>query len=345
MALRINIPPVTRILLAFLISLSSLAAFIKYYRPIFSYLTIKAEYALIRPWVFVTATFVEQNVPNLIISGVTIFYGGKYLERAWGSAAFGTFVLVVTLVPNVLTYAIYVVLFAITGGQMRSIPEIHGMNAIQASSLVAFKQLVPEHTVTIARGFVKVRVKHFPALFLLYNAVIGIIIGADTMFMLSHLGFLVGWTYLRFYKSGPDFSTASTGEANLVRGDASETFGFAYFFPDAIQTPIAALSDGIYNSLVAIKVCTRFSSEQVESGNEQAIARSEGGLPSLLSSGGRGGSRTGGKREEAERRRALALKALDQRLHAATNRSEPSTSVEAAGSQNVGGTGNDTQPA
>ncbi|KAI9697278.1 MAG: hypothetical protein M1836_004842 [Candelina mexicana] len=344
MALRINIPPVTRILLAFLIGLSSLAAFIKYYRPVFSYLTIKPEYALTSPWVFVTASFVEKNILSLVISSVTVFYGGKYLERAWGSAAFGTFVLVLTLVPNVLAYAIYIVLFAISGGHMRSIPDIYGANAIQASFLVAFKQLVPEHTVTIARGSVKIRVKHFPALFLLYNTILGIVIGADTMFLLSYLGFLAGWTYLRFYKSGPDFTTASTGGANSVRGDASETFGFAYFFPDAIHTPIAALSDGIYNILVAVKVCTPFSSEQVESGNEQAIARNEGGLPSLLGSGGRAGARTGGKREEAERRRALALKALDQRLHAATNRSEPSASVEATGSQDVSGTRNDNRP-
>ncbi len=169
--------------------------------------------------------------------------------------------------------------------------------------------------------------------------------GADSMFILSYLGFMAGWTYLRFYKSGPDFSTASTGGSNSVRGDASETFGFAYFFPDAIHTPIAALSDGIYKGLVAIKVCTPFSSEQVELGNEQAMARTEGGLPSLLSGGGRGGARTGGKREEAERRRALALKALDQRLHAATNRSEPSATVEATGSQGISGTGGDNRPA
>jgi hypothetical protein len=54
------------------------------------------------------------------------------------------------------------------------------------------------------------------------------------------------------------------------------------------------------------------------SGNEQAAARGEAGLPHLLNNAARGG-RGSGKREEAERRRALALKALDQRLSAASS--------------------------
>ena len=108
----------------------------------------------------------------------------------------------------------------------------------------------------------------------------------------------------------------------MIKGDASETFAFAYFWPDIVQPPIAAVSDGVYNALVRIRVITPFSAEDVETGNVQATARGEGGLPSLLNQGGRRGG--GGKREEAERRRALALKALDQRLHAATtNKQQP----------------------
>lgn len=108
----------------------------------------------------------------------------------------------------------------------------------------------------------------------------------------------------------------------MIKGDASETFAFAYFWPDVVQPPIAAVADGVYNALVAIRIITPFSAEEVETGNVQATARGEGGLPSLLNQGGR--RIGGGKREEAERRRALALKALDQRLHAAaTNKPQP----------------------
>lgn len=135
--------------------------------------------------------------------------------------------------------------------------------------------------------------------------------------LLSWLGFFTAWVYLRFYRLSPSLSSSTTsgagaqGGGDAIRGDASDTFAFAYFFPDAIHPPIAAISDAVYNALVALRVCTPFSAEDVDVGNEQAVARGEGGLPSLLNTGrGRGG----GRREEAERRRALALRALNARL-------------------------------
>ena len=40
-----------------------------------------------------------------------------------------------------------------------SMATICGGVALQAGFLVAFKQLVPEHTVTIAKGLIQIRVK------------------------------------------------------------------------------------------------------------------------------------------------------------------------------------------
>lgn len=215
--------------------------------------------------------------------------------------------------------------------------SISGGVAIQGAFLVAFKQLVPEHTVSLLRGLLRIRVKHFPAIFLLSNTISGLAFGTDTAMLLSWLGFLTAWTYLRFYRLSPSLSAASTSTpggsslnanaADTIRGDASDTFAFAYFFPDVVHAPIAAVADAVYNILTALHICTPFSDSDVESGNEQALARGEGGLPSLLNTGsggsglGRSGSgglgssnRGGGTRQESERRRALALRALDQRL-------------------------------
>ena len=193
---------------------------------------------------------------------------------------------------------------------------IQGSVALQGAFLVAFKQLVPEHTVTILKGAIKIRVKHFPAIFLGANTISGFVIGTDTALVLAWAGFFTSWTYLRFFKKQADLSGTDT-EGSSIKGDASETFAFAYFWPDVVQPPIAAVADGVYNALVAIHILTPFSAEEVETSNVQATARGEGGLPSLLNQAGRRGGGSG-KREEAERRRALALKALDQRLHAAT---------------------------
>ncbi|KAL8921554.1 MAG: hypothetical protein Q9208_005708 [Pyrenodesmia sp. 3 TL-2023] len=277
---RISIPPLTRVLLALLLvfSISYQALRLRGDRTSGHYLALIPQWALFTPWVYFTATYSEQNLVTILIAGATILYGGKYLERAWGSLEFGKFILIVTLLPNLVASLIYVLLFA-------------------GAFLVAFKQLVPEHTVTILKGAVKIRVKHFPSIFLAANTLSGIILGTDTALVLAWVGFLTSWTYLRFYKNQLDLSSANTGGSEL-RGDASETFAFAYFWPDAMQPPIAAMADGIYNALVALRVSTAFSANDVEMGNEQATARGEDGLPSLLN---QGGSRNGrSKQEEAE---------------------------------------------
>jgi hypothetical protein len=196
---------------------------------------------------------------------------------------------------------------------------ISGGIAIQAGFLVSFKQLVPEHTVAIAKGLIRMRVKHFPAIFLLANTISGIVLGTETAMFLAYFGFLTAWVYLRFFRVSPSLVSAATGDGSVTKGDASDTFAFAHFFPEPIYTPLAAVTDGLYNSFVALGVCSPFSEQDIDAGNEQASARAEGGLPSIMNPSSRGG-RGGATRAEAERRRALALKALDQRLHAAAAR-------------------------
>lgn len=212
---------------------------------------------------------------------------------------------------------------------------IHGAVALEAGFLVAFKQLVPEHTVSLFRNTIRMRVKHFPAVFVLLNSLSGPLLGTDTAFFLSWFGFLTSWIYLRFYRIAPSLATTDTGgEGAVIKGDASDTFTFAHFFPESIQVLLDPACDAVYQALVAARVCTPFSDEAVDAGNEQAQARAEGGLPSLMNSGrgGAGRGRDGGRREEAERRRALALRALDQRLNAAaagrTAAATDQTSVE-----------------
>ncbi|MCJ1243941.1 hypothetical protein MMC30_001138 [Trapelia coarctata] len=324
MALRINVPPLTRVSLVALIACSLVYQAAAYGRikptsppasvPV-PWIALIPQLSVYYPWVYITSTFAERNLLALLVAGATVLYGGKYLERAWGSAEFGKFLLVVILIPNVVATILYVLLFVITRSDFSAMLELQGSIAIQAAFLVAFKQLVPEHTVTILKGLVKIRVKHFPAIFLIANIISGVVFRTLPAAIHCWLGFLTSWAYLRFYKRQSDLSGTNTGGSTL-RGDASETFAFAYFWPDVVHGPVAALADSIYNLLVSLRICTPFSTEEIESSNEQANARGESGLPSLMNQGGRRGG--GGKREEAERRRALALKALDQRLQAAT---------------------------
>jgi membrane associated rhomboid family serine protease len=118
---RLNIPPVTRILLIILIS-SSLLSFAIRYRGwngtddiVIPYIALVPQLSLIYPWTFLTTTLVENNVFTLGISGGTLFYGGRYLERAWTSAEFAKFLVITALIPNTMCFAILVILFAVTG--------------------------------------------------------------------------------------------------------------------------------------------------------------------------------------------------------------------------------------
>ena len=117
---RLNIPPITRILLIVLISQSALSATIRYRQwtkesdVVVPYLTLVPQLSIIYPWVFLTATLVESNVFTLGITGITIYYGGRYLERAWSSTEFVKFLLIVSLIPNILCFSVLVLLFAMT---------------------------------------------------------------------------------------------------------------------------------------------------------------------------------------------------------------------------------------
>jgi hypothetical protein len=192
--------------------------------------------------------------------------------------------------------------------------------------LVAFSQLVPAHTVTLFRGIISLRVPRFPLLYIILITVLALTpLFTSAAFFLSIFGFLVSWTYLRFYKTA--FPDLETSQPSSLRGDASETFAFAEFFPDPVRGPISAFSNQIYNLLVTLRICTPFSAADVSaSRGDSYLSRS---APSST-------------RAETERRRALALKALDQRLHAAT--ANPSTTAKTPQPPALAGHDVSTQP-
>lgn len=134
----ITIPPVTRACLLSCVGFSVVNAALRYSAYVNSvtdttaeaatsakayaipWLTIIPAESVLFPWTFAIATFVEQNIFTLLITLPTLFYGGKYLERAWGSKELAKFILVISVVPNFLAFLIYVAWFAISGNSERS---------------------------------------------------------------------------------------------------------------------------------------------------------------------------------------------------------------------------------
>lgn len=337
--MRTNVPPVTRALILLTCSFSFICAAARWNTSataadgsavppdrLIPYPTLVPSKSLYYPWTVLTSIFVEENILNFFINTAAVYLSGRYLERAWGSKDFAIVALIGAVIPNLLVIPTYVLWGIITLDTTRADTPIAGAITLQAAFLVAFKQLVPEHTVSLYKGLIKIRVKHFPAIFLLLNTFSGVVFGTDTALLLAWYGLVVTWIYLRFFKYQPELGT-STGGLRL-KGDASETFAFATFFPNAVQPPIAAICDQIYIFCCNVKILRPFSDEAVASSNEQAASRGEDALPTVMSRDL--GARPISKREEAERRRALALKALDERLNAANSQTPTSISTAPA---------------
>jgi hypothetical protein len=161
---------------------------------------------------------------------------------------------------------------------------------------------VPAHTVTLFRGIVSMRVPRFPILYVLLVTLLAFTpLLTSASFLLATFGFLVSWTYLRFYKTA--FPDLDTSQPTRLRGDASETFAFSEFLPEPLRPAVSAFGNVVYNILVATHVCTPFSAADVSASRGESFVQR---------------NTPGSTRAETERRRALALKALDQRLHAAS---------------------------
>lgn len=128
---RINLPPLTRSLLASLVVFTLLNIVLrpqdnlveKLEKPIMTvgdgvpYLTIVPGQSIMYPWVFLIATAVEANLMGLVVTGLTLFYGGRYLERAWGSKEFTKFILFVAMIPNLLSFTLYLLGYALSGNE------------------------------------------------------------------------------------------------------------------------------------------------------------------------------------------------------------------------------------
>ncbi|POS71992.1 rhomboid family protein [Diaporthe helianthi] len=333
---RINIPPVTRILLITLGLQSILSAAIRYKQwtanseIVIPYLNLIPQLSLIYPWTFLTTTLVESNVFTLAIAAVTLYHGGRYLERAWSSKEFAKFLLVTALIPNTLCFGVMVTMFTVTRNESWTLTSIAGTIPLQISFLVAFSQLVPAHTVTLFRGILSLRVPRFPLVYLGLVLLLSLTpLLTIASFLLAVFGLITSWAYLRFYKTVfPDLDSSQTPYS--LRGDASETFAFAEFFPAPVKPLVAALGDQIFNVLVALRLCTPFSQAEVS-----AAGGSSGGYHGYSHRNAAPGS----ARAEAERRRALALRALDQKLHAATAGRGGAASSSSAGASGGGASG------
>lgn len=287
-----SVPPVTRFFTAATLASSTLYLWIRWTtgHTAVAYLTLVPGTSLFFPWTFATSALVEISIIELIISLLVIPASLAYFERLWGTVETLKFIIVCVTGPNIIGCAFNWIEFAVTRNADLFLygMEYHGQMALFISLLVSFTQVIPEHQVQIL-GFIKARVKRLPMAYLTFSTIMTLL-GFQSPYILIQFGWFVSWIYLRFYKRSVGDSLGGV----VSYGDRSETFALTSWFPPFLHTPLSMLGNTVY------KIATRF----------HLLPTS---VPHDIESGGYS-QVPGGARAEAERRRALALKALDQRL-------------------------------
>ncbi|KAJ2333481.1 hypothetical protein GGI00_002307 [Coemansia sp. RSA 2681] len=253
------------------------------------------------PWTILTSAFVETNVVFLLFGLAALVAVGSFLERQWGARSFGLFVLVTTTVPALTAALVAIALYAVRGSAHSGIlyaTHIGGLAGLVSGFAVGLKQLMPEYSVKLFGGALSFRMNELPGVYTLVAPIMFTLLGDLGSVLLVNIGFLEAFVYLRFYRREGSLS-----------GDRSEAFAFATFFPEFAQPLIGRLSNALYGAAVACKLITsdegyRQQNADLEAGrggddHELRAASAPVAMPEDL---------------DADRRRAIAAKALDMRL-------------------------------
>ncbi|KAL1697390.1 eukaryotic integral membrane protein [Schizophyllum commune] len=303
-----SIPPVTRAFTAATVLSSALYAWLRWSGVESTpYLTLIPGASIFYPWTFVTSALIETSLLEFIATLVFVPASLKYLENLWGSVEIIKFIVVSVGFSNVIAFGLNWIEYMVLSNAELFLygMEYHGQMALQTAILVAFTQLIPEHQVQVM-GVLKTRVKNIPMAYLTLSTVL-CIVGFQCPWIVIQFGWFVGWIYLRFYKKNSGESVGGV----VSYGDRSETFSLLSWFPPFAHYPLTLLGNFVYNMANRLHLLPT-SVADLESGMYQQVP--------------------GGARAEAERRRAMALKALDQRVANASPAAGSSANSPANGS-------------
>ncbi|KAJ3068829.1 Nephrocystin-4 [Podochytrium sp. JEL0797] len=293
-------------------------------------LRIKAVvgYLVSRAWTYLTAGFVETNPLLFVFCICALLLCGRYFERVWGTRYRGVLVVCLAgkthslpstrelvkfvLLVNTLSVLMstLTVFFEFVASQQNEDllykTYIGGMLGLLAAFLVAFKQAVPEHSLTVM-GKLSLRVKNLPSIaFSVFLLLLILRIVHVDAFMVFY-GTTIAWIYIRFFK-----------HHDGLRGDRSESFSFGSFFPASTHRVIVPISNSTFNLLVSLHILPKLAPGLPQTSLDTSNNSNNGNIrpysPKPL---------PGSDAADAERRRAIALKALDMRLKESSSLAVP----------------------
>lgn len=238
-------------------------------------------------WTTFTFCFLEIHFWEVMVDIITVGLCGKLIEPLWGQMEMMLFFAIVNFGVAIITTAFYFILYVCTSNtEFLFDVHIHGLAGYIAGVSVAVKQIMPD-LVIAKTPLGKISNRNVPLSVFFMSVIlklIGLVDGTyPTMFF---NGLLVSWIYLRFYQK----------HTNGSRGDMADYFTFASFFPNVIQPPIAIVSNSIYGCFVKIGLCKKVV-RKFDMHNPTGVTI----IP-------------GADQHDMERRRQIALKALNERL-------------------------------
>ncbi|CAN6471346.1 unnamed protein product [Victoria cruziana] len=198
-----------------------------------SYLALIPGWTIPFAWNLVTAGYVEQSIVGLIISIVGLLFVGKLLEPIWGPREFLKFILVVNILTSICLFITMIALYYTTTQESFLYHPVSGFQGILSGFLVGVKQIMPDQELPLF--LLKIKAKWLPSLLVLVSIVVSFFVEFSTYLPIIIFGTYMSWLYLRYFQRKPE-----TG----LRGDPSEEFAFATFFPEILRPiidPVASL--------------------------------------------------------------------------------------------------------
>ncbi|ODV64353.1 uncharacterized protein ASCRUDRAFT_23956, partial [Ascoidea rubescens DSM 1968] len=349
------LPPVTKISLFSLLTLSSFTLYLKIHilnnaqhqqsdqneiksvNDIFiPFFELIPSSVIKNPWVLVLSTFVESTFLGGLINALNIMISFKYFERIWGGKELLKFNLIISFFTNLFTSLIVISLTLLISNSSDDSNNILNKNyggvfTLLLSYLVSFKQLIPEHNLVFFKGLIFVRIKHLPFVVLNLLIIVSIINKSYYPGLNSIFSFFFSWFYLRFHQSiilDPLLPTNNTGNTQSfgvrkIKGDASDTFAFIHFFPIVLQPILSPILNLIYQLSIRLGLISQFTDDLIQQSNDLALKRINGQSSlsnSVFSTNNNNAnhkntSKSSEAQEIAERRRQVALKLMQERFN------------------------------
>ncbi|PSC67919.1 transmembrane 115 [Micractinium conductrix] len=255
-----------------------------------------AARAIPRPFVLLTCAFLQDSFFTAVAYAALLLFLTRIVEPIHGTRELIKFLVFTVVLTSFFTVALVTVIYYVTttkgksgadhAGDMLFRP-MGGFEAAMAALMVGVKQLIPDNEVALLGGALKFRAKHLPGIYGVAMVAGSLLLGcALRVISFTFCGTYLAWAYLRFVQA-----------RNGVRGDLSDEFRLASFFPGVLQQPVDR----------AAGACTRLTGLGKAAGSAQHQVAWNYGMAG-------GATLLGSDAGDAARRRERGAKALEERL-------------------------------